>query len=808
MKKYIVILLFCISGFVFGGEYDSTTSLRGMARELWGKVELASQGLVKEQLSEQQAEDMVRQAVIWLEAAERMDNKDKYVLADLQYLYRSEMVDDPGRAADALKRYSDLESKDSLCVSGWMNYCLDKLNQQAQRKAFIDSMLENLIEYPDVQSNMVTMLGNFSLETGDADKAAALYEYAWQLWSYNLDASARLNSLPAPEVDDTSGVLTDEQISQVRQQIHQTTIFRTFYHLILTVAADPGNPQACMNLADMLFSLNKYDSSADFYKHCLKIIEQGKAVSTDGESSFAGLRLKYAIACYNAGRYEDALAVVRSITIEYPNEIPAWAFAVLASAKVGDKDKSEAYLADFTKTISQEDIDSNRKNDIAWFYAFAVNDTEKAGEYLSESDEGEYQSSIAAYVKAVNGQAGDIEDFIKTCKPDNALALFAVSCAYADKGELEQAYKYALMAKDANAGALYSFVDDRLAELAKLLEITEEYKEDMIDSVLNQLDVSALDIAFTPDKFIQCIARAQRNLFEYDEMIVADLSVTNISSTDIVVGPSMYLDPYLYVVAEVVPQVGGKKVPAISVPIGLRYLGQKPLLRPGFSNSFSESLCFSELDNVLSRYPQVDCEVSLKCYPMPYVDENGNIKQLRTEMTVQANAFTRKRIGLTAQRLTIYHKMLKDGMEDEKVKAAKMFCGLLKEARLAAAGELPYVPKKINYSNTLASVLENLKADEPMVRAWTVCFLEGLMEDKSVVNGVSALLKDPDWQVRLMALNALYGKVKIDSVIKWFAENETDPTVLRQVQLWQGEKWETKDFPFEFPPVVELEKEE
>ena len=106
MKKVLIIIfgLLFLSPILIAGEIDSASHLRGLARSQWSAVELQGKGLVRTELTKEQVSNQVRQAVVWLEAADRLEDNNKYVLADLEYLYRSEMIDDSGRGMAALVR--------------------------------------------------------------------------------------------------------------------------------------------------------------------------------------------------------------------------------------------------------------------------------------------------------------------------------------------------------------------------------------------------------------------------------------------------------------------------------------------------------------------------------------------------------------------------------------------------------------------------------------------------------------------------------------------------------------------------------
>ncbi len=800
MKKalFFIFVFFLIFSVSEAGEINSSDRLRGLARSLWSAVEL--QGLSDTELTLEQQREHVQQSVIWLETAHRLSENDKYVLSDLEYLYRSEMINDPGRAMDALKSYSNLAPEDNLCVSGWMNYCLDMLNTQLARSNYINSMLENLMEYPKVQSDMITLLGTYSLEQGEVDRAASTFEYAWKLWPYNIDAGARLISLPQPEPDAQNANLSETQLEQMKNQLAENSMFQRFYFLVVLLTCDPGKANVSLELAEMLYSLDRFSDSVIFYDHFLKLLKD------DTEQDYTGIKLKAAVCYYISQDYDSVIGITDEILATYPQDIPSAAFKILAMKSKGLATEADIFASNFEKLLVQQQLsqeqESLRKLELLWYYVFAKNDLERAlpiADSIGPDSEG-IMPEILGYFRAVSGKVTDHEKFLEQFPPESALNCFALAHLSEQAGNIQQAYKYILQAKEFSPGVLYSFINEYSVALRQKGNIPEpEVSTNAIDAILRQFNRASLEMVFNPEKFVRCNVTAARKMVEYTDEIPIDILLTNVSSSEIAVGPQMFIDPHVLLSAEVSRIIPGAEKDVVRIPLGLRYLSQRPLLRPGFSNSFREIVNYGELGDFLDSSPQVDCEIKFFSTIMPYIDDKGKIVSMRPQLAQPALVVRRQAVVLTAQRVTLNYKLLLDGQPDEKVNAVRLFTGLLKEARLANAGELPYKPRVLDYDRTILAVLANLKDSDPLVRAWTAYHLSGLLDDKQVVDALSGLIRDNNWFVRLMVLNALKQSVKIDTVLDWFIKNETDETVLRQVQLWLDQPWQTKPLPFDFP---------
>lgn len=803
-KSLIVVIHVIIVSVLSAGEIESSRRLTGIARSLWSPVELQSKGMVKSEIDKEQTDVQVRQAVVWLEAADRLDGNNKYVLSDLEYLYRSEMIDDPGRAMNVLTRYSELQPEDNICVSGWMDYCLEKLDQQKQRESFINSMLENLREYPSVQSDMITLLGVYATQQGELDRAAASFEYAWKVWPYNLDAGMKILAMPLPRVDDPDNQMSSSERDALTIQIEQNRRFISVYYLVTALQCDPSDFDSALEFADMLFDLNKFDYAKRFYDHCLALIKADKDQNIL-PADITGLRLKRAVSAYNSGNYDQSLQTLAEILKESsPADVPSAAFTVMAMKKMGKLQEAQtcaqSVLTEIEAQVPTSGSERQRDLDLAWFYAFALDDDIKALEYARHagSDDEGGLPSILGYLEVKTGTIKTPDEFGGKYTGNTPLLALALANLHADIDENDVAYEICQRALNSAPGSIYIPLKEAAARFAEKAGIKEPAgTQDVIDTIVGRFDFGRLGLALAPEKFIQCNIQASRKLYEYTEDIIVDLSVTNISSQELPLGQQMYFDPYVYCQATVTPKQSGVKSEPVTIPLGLCYLAQRPLLRSGFSNSWQEILNAGRLADMLNSTPQLGYEITLTCVPMPCLGKDGEIIATYPTLTCRTEPIERQAFSLTPQRLSLYYNMLQNGRDDERVEAIGLFTGLLKEAIAARNGKLAYKPQTVDYNKAIAAVLANLQAENPQVRAWTAWSLDGLLSDKKVVDALTVSLKDKDWFVRLMTLNTMRKSVKIDTVIDWFSKNETDPTVLRQIELWQGKAWTTEPLPFE-----------
>ena len=804
MKKHILpfFIITIFSAFSIAAESQSSDLLLKMARSEWNDVQLQTHGLIDSDLDKETIENKVKQAVIWLEAANRLSPGNEEVLGDMEYLYRSEMIDDPGRAMDALIKYSELNPKDNLCVDGWLKYRLGELNKLNDRDYFIESMQQSLEEYPMVLSDMLTLRGIFALEQGDFDKAASFYESAWRLWAYNTDAAARLLSLPLPQINSEDESITEEQKVQWQAEVEQNHITRTVYYHIMSLTNNPVNLDDAISLADMLYSLNKYEKAAILYQHGIKLLQS--AGTDEATELLNGFYFKAGICLFNSGEYLKTLDVLSNIKMSDTIDLPSTAFEIMALKKTDKKDDAELLIAKIDKyaenissgKIEVENIDQVNF-DLAWLYCFAVEDFGKAIKFANEikPDKDGNLSSLLAYIQVRSGSIYEANVTLKKCVAGSPLTEFASALISLNNSQTEEASESLINTITSSPGVLYTFA------MAKLEEINQSAKQqlsqpDIIDSINSQISEELLNKAFTPEKYIQFSINPHQNIYDYNETIYADISVTNTSQLNQAFGAGSLIDPYVYIYAEVLPKVNAKSIKPKVIPLSVKYLAQNPELKPGFSNTVKGIINIGKLDEILQLYPQLAYKIKLNCVPMPVVSDGKISSSLLEPSNV---IIERKAFKPTPQRLSSYFDMLRTGNADERIEAGILFAGILKENQLAAQGKLFYQSTKLDYARTLKAILANTSHENPLIRAWTIYALDGLLKDKNVLNVITSKLEDSDWFVRLAALNVLKKSVNISSVIDWFNENETDETILRQIKLWKQQKWETIDVPFELP---------
>ncbi|MCG8338703.1 MAG: hypothetical protein MJE63_29700, partial [Proteobacteria bacterium] len=502
----------------------------------------------------------------------------------------------------------------------------------------------------------------------------------------------------------------------------------------MSLTNNPNNLSDSIALADILYALNKFEKASLLYSHSIKLLTDS-AEANKGEELLKGLQFKNAISLFNAGKYQECFNLTVAINSKAQNDLPTFAFSVLALKKL-DKLEQAQKIIEKVDSLSQgllsgiEDSDllGQANANLAWFYCFAADQPEKAYNYsikISKDERGNLPS-LRGYIQLLKGDIEQARVTISKCDPGDPLAIFTSAILAINDSQTEKGAELLSLAVNSAPGAVYSFIDEKLKQIdysSDNINLT-----DTVDLMLEDVSSEMLDMAHEPAKYVSFGINPSQKYYKFYDVMLADLSVINQSKEDRIVGQGTFIDPYVYVYAEIVPSLKGKVKPKV-VPISLRYLAQEPVIRPGFSNSFVETLNNDKLDAILKKYPQMAYKIKFQCVPFPYID-NGNVRSMIPQLKPESVVVERKAFIPSPQKLTSYFKMLRSGQPDERIKAVMLFSSILKENKLAAQGKLFYKSVKLDYDKTIKTIASNLSHEDHLIRAWTVYHCDGHLNNK------------------------------------------------------------------------------
>ena len=279
--------------------------LTAMARHLWAPVELQAHSYAISTISPSDADSRLRQATLLLQAAVRLDESNVLAWHDLLSLFISNSIDDPGRATQAVIRYSNLASRDASAVEDWFGFRLNRLNDRESRTLFMNNQIGALQDYPHVQSNALTQMAILALETGDIKNAREKFALAFQISPYNVDALVGWGDLPPPvrEESPNQNPNTDNPRSD-------NTLEIALYRLRRQIYNNPFDFQATLDLIQFLDDHRVYSAAQTYYNHALTLLGS----QSDNDEQILQLQLNQLAGAYSAKLYDTCLLLAEIIT--------------------------------------------------------------------------------------------------------------------------------------------------------------------------------------------------------------------------------------------------------------------------------------------------------------------------------------------------------------------------------------------------------------------------------------------------------------------------------------------------------------
>jgi hypothetical protein len=287
-----------------------------------------------------------------------------------------------------------------------------------------------------------------------------------------------------------------------------------------------------------------------------------------------------------------------------------------------------------------------------------------------------------------------------------------------------------------------------------------------------------------PDQLISIALKLRGRQFSYSSSFDAVLSITNKSNDPLLIVDNGLFTGNIRIDANVtgdiqqqIPSLITKKVmPALAI-------------QPGRSYSLPIRLITDRLKDILLSHPQASLKIDFTTYLDPIVTENGSIEngipQLRPAKTIAE----RMPLKITKKFLQNRLDSLATGRQTQKIEAARLFAGLLKEHQLFAKQKPPYPYISTEWlPEILTSALQqNLADDNWIVKLQTMSVMLNLSLDYKLTLAVSECLNHKYWPVRLTALFLLANdqKNQFQKVLDWTAKQDSNEYI-RQMALALG----------------------
>lgn len=807
---------------------NDAQELQVMARHLWAPIELQAFGYVAPQIDPNVADERLRQACVFLEAAVQLQPDNAEAWRELQSLYMSDAVDDPGRATDAVIRFTDLKPQQNEAIDAYSRYRVNRLNDRESREYYLLQSTGTMRNYPAVFSDAMVQLGILSLEKADIEAARTAFKQAYESYSYNDDALARLLELPMPVPDATDEAdLNTGQLSIEQQyQLYETLRWR------LRLRNNPYDLAATINLIELLDRLGSHALAQDYYQHAFDLL----ALDDENQAVYAELRLKQLLSAYSAKQYYSCINIAEQALQEDPDDLLVNALLGKTMQKLGMNTEAQGILTQAAAGAIAKLPTSSDPNqlqaELAWFYCFIDPNPHRALLYAQNAAHGNpldpRSQSTLAYALGLNEKWTEAQAAVDNADPNDLITVLAQANIQIAHDDPPAALKTLQDIHDTPMGILAEQIKELSDKLEAQLDATAEAplsqavlpeaaneRPDMFSLIFqNQFDNKDLSVIHAPEKVVQCYITLD-NFANYGDAITAQLYLANIGETDLILGPGSFLDPHFLITAQIAPtsdaagpdaaQPENQESTAPSIILAHRYLIQKRALAPGRTNISTEVLNIGPLREIIQKHPQQAYRITFRGILDPVSDGAGGfvgrMPQIQPPpVTVVRKAFTPSRVRMQSQ-----IRFIKAGSPDERIKAAFLLGALLREDQLAQSGQLSYRPRPVDVDTIRGLIAENLTHEDFRVRAWSAYAFRTLPLSASSgeAEKLAELLSDTSWLVRLMAFHALEPVAEMTQYLRWTAAVDQEPVVQRQAQMLLETPWEIIDM-----PVVPVEPNE
>ncbi|MFZ2148739.1 MAG: hypothetical protein WAV28_16105 [Sedimentisphaerales bacterium] len=692
-------------------------------------------------------------------------------------------------------------------------YLLAHLNTREQREKLLEQMLgtlggKNVI----LGSELSTLLALLKAEAysaeaasaakaGKADLEAAEFYFmqAYQRNRYNRLAFAKLAELK-PE--------------RIGPAIY-------LERLRLALRENPSDIEAALAFAQNAEQLQLYETAAAAYEYCADLF----AYLYPSEALPARIYLPWAISSYNAQSAtggSKCLEIAQRIRRDGRFDLRVEAIAGKAATKIGNGElatqifqaaekKAQQLLMqaskggavrDASETLDGSDSEQVSTSQLAWFYCFVLPFPDKALDWANRAYEAEHNSpaagAILAYALVMNNQTEWAKPLISTPHQNGVsrgsfgagqiadLALAQIQLAGGEKDSAIGTLKAAI-AQDAG-----SFAAERAKEI--LAQQGEKYTPPIDPAALLTTLESAfgrtlVPVFIPPEKIFSVqlnirgdpARREPGNEFPYGSEISGTVELINNSAEPFVISDDALFKGNIRIDADVsgdlnrtIPNLVSKKIRTAL------------LIEPGRSILIPLQLVTGELRNTLLTYPQASLDIEFTLYLDPVTANQGKIANRLTHIEPTRVRIKRPGIELTDKYIRSQFNLISTGSVGQKIKAAQLFTGLLRE-QYAMSNRKLYRYKSADWMEPLSrnallhesGLLRNSSNGQWVVKVHTMAEMLSLPMDYELISAVAKNLDDTNWPVRMMAVYLLSKTAdrSFDNVLDWTANNDSNELV-------------------------------
>ena len=740
------------------------------------------------------------QAIIFLTAARRLNAGDTLIAPLLLRLATRHAQEDYSEQIVLwLEEYVD-GSADRAVVDDSIRYLLDRLNSREQRQQLLEDLVNKIgNKNPAVDSSLAMLLGLLMLERGDSEAARFYMIQAYTNNKYNEAAFGKLAEL-------------------VPDEIGPATYLE---HLRLVVRENPLDLDAILNFAQYAERLQLYAVASESYRFAAELFRYLYPT----EPVQPQIYLPWAISSYNtADRKHVCLEIAENVRNQGRFDILLEAIAGRAAAQTGDPEQAKRIFHQAEQKARQllqvgpersassppartTPVRQLSPKQVAWFYCFADPNAEMALDWANRAYSVEPNvpstAALLAYAFSMNRQLEWAKPLLVSFE-HNQIADLVQARVQLSEGQTADALQTLLLAVAKDPGSLAAEqARDMLREQGSPY-IPPVDPNALIASLAENLGKTVVPRFLPPDQMLDVQFSMRGSEFSYGSEIDGTVAIRNKGHEPLVLTEDSLFTGNIRVdvrVTAVYPEKAPGSGVASSAPRLKRVvLKEVPNLisrtvrtalavPPGRSLVGALRLSVGELRHILLTYPQASLEIRFTLYLDPVVADDGSVSNRLTDVEPTTVVVTRPGIELTGSYVRNRFSSISSGQEVQKVRAAQLFTGLLKEQHVMFEHGTLY---PFRYQEWLPNLLRSALLsetgllvgggpDEWVVQVNTMADMLSMSVDRELAEAVAKNLLHSHWPVRLMAVYLLAGSSGDDfaKVLVWVAESDAGDLVRR-----------------------------
>ena len=699
-----------------------------------------------------------------LRAARTLDPSNKE--AALLLAESLETIGDLPAATVNLDHYLLLGGQDEVVMAKRIYLAVQVQQTNEQRRGLLMNVLNQAGISNVLQSVLYQELAKLSFEASEDQIGNELLSKAISTDPFNVTARGKALELMGAKVPPV------QQLPLLAQMVR----------------ANPLRLDVVWRFANALDQTGLHGEAQKWYKYALGVHLKGAGASEISEEELLDLGSSYVL----SGNYDQAMLVLNRLANQNPARVDVEIWLARAQAGMGQQEEADKHLAIAEKLlldrVQSKPSDLTGVVQTAWFYLIdkpsnteAQVWAEKAIKLGPNDPKAQLCLGLAAIANGVADESTreSLEDLGRT-DPWALLGLIRIMLAGEHtEEELSQAFQIAVSQQ---SGGWLGIAFRELAASQNMNLRLEEYLARLGQILANELGNAAelRDFYRHPQDYLHLKIRPEKPAFNYNEPVILNVSLTNMGSEAITMGPGMMLNPRLVLSAKL---TGGLERELKYFDFVSMY--ERRALKPSEGLSASIRLDRGELGKLLRRIPQETITLRVSCIldPQP-VGHNEYMPslagQISKELMVVRYGFVPR-----AERMDRLYRLAKDGPLRDRIFSTLLLGDLLGNNQFPHAIADTRAPQPVEKLRIM-EVLEDAARDSNWrVRAWVGEAVRFAQLEPGLSKALAEQIQDEHWFVRLMAVRAagIRGEDWND-ILRQVVQTDANPLVRQMAEAY------------------------